>query len=232
MKERPILFSTEMVNAIIAGRKTQTRRIINPQPTDSWMNNAKSICPSLNMYRSNGEQMFWISDGNTRETKNRYGQPGDLLWVRETYCRMFTVDANDNEEFLYKAIVGHEEILKTMGWKWKPSIFMLKAAARIWLQIKEIHVKRLQDISEEDSIAEGVVEYEDGTFKNYFKVKGLRAEDGVECLLAKGSYQSLWHNINGKNSWDSNPWVWVITFKVISTTGRPEEVKEMEVANG
>ncbi len=87
-------------------------------------------------------------------------------------------------------------------------------------------------LNEEDAIAEGVLEFEDGTFKNYFTQKGLREIDGVECLLAKGSFQSLWCSINGLDSWKQNPWVWVIKFKVLSTTGKPENIKQLEVANG
>jgi len=98
---------------------------------------------------------------------------------------------------------------------------MPKAAARIWLQVEEIRVERLQDITEESAIAEGIIDYEDGTYKNYFTQKGLREQDGVDCILAKGSFQSLWCSINGLESWDANPWVWVVKFKVLSTTGKP-----------
>src|SRR5690606_3728284 len=84
-------------------------------------------------------------------------------------------------------------------------------------------VERLQDISEEDAVAEGVIEFEDGYYKNYFTKKGLRESDGVECLTAIASFQTLICQINGLNTWDSNPWVWVVKFRVLSTTGRPTD---------
>jgi hypothetical protein len=84
MKTYPIIFSTQMVEAILKGQKTMTRRVIYPQPSDSWMENIKSICPSMNMFSSNGEQNYWLSNPNGGEIKEPYGKPGDLMWVRES----------------------------------------------------------------------------------------------------------------------------------------------------
>jgi len=215
-KEIPILFSTPMVQAIIDGRKTETRRVMKPQPlllvykntlcVDSWNNYASDIEDDYKTY------------------KCPYGKPGDVLWVRESFNRDYPT-----KQIYFKASWETlpewlKEVANEHGFgalEWKPSIHMPKAAARIWLQVEEIRVERLQDITEESAIAEGIIDYEDGTYKNYFTQKGLREQDGVDCILAKGSFQSLWCSINGLESWDANPWVWVVKFKVLSTTGKP-----------
>jgi hypothetical protein len=177
MKEYPILFSTPMVQAILEGRKTQTRRVIQPQPKVinkhdfKW----KNLCYS---------GMTEIHGGTFR-LQNPYGWPGDLLWVRETFQ---IIPPNS---IFYKA--DKENKVKK---GWKPSIHMPKEAARIWLQIKDVRVERLQQISYADAKAEGV-EY-------------------------PHNFYDLWLKINGPLSWDANPWVWVVEFEVVSTTGKPE----------
>ncbi|MOA26207.1 hypothetical protein D3C78_1469830 [compost metagenome] len=145
--------------------------------------------------------------------------------MRETWCEWY----NKSGHF-YKADelypdykggkVGRPTDYDQRGEKWRPSIHMPKKASRVWLQITNIRVERLQDVSEYDANAEGVLAYGDGYYKNYFTQKGLREVDGVQCLLARGSFQSLWASINGMDSWETNPWVWVIEFKVLSTTGK------------
>jgi len=214
-KEIPILFSTPMVQAILDGRKTETRRVMKPQPfvykntlcVDSWNNYASDIEDDYKTY------------------KCPYGKPGDVLYVREQFN--YLKDAKEPEQIttIYKADAHkaiHPDDIQLL--KWKPSIHMPKAAARIWLQVEEIKVERLQDITEKGAKAEGIIDYEDGTYKNYFTQKGLREQDGVDCILAKGSFQSLWCSINGLESWDANPWVWVVKFKVLSTTGKPNNL--------
>ncbi len=205
-----------MVQAIIQDRKTQTRRVIKPQPSDNWMQNVFSLCPTGNMYRRNGEQMFWLSDGKEGEIKCPYGKVGDLLWVRETFidaedypCHPFhDEESGVLSQYDYKADCPVDEIKNII---WKPSIFMPKAAARIWLEITNIKVERLQDISEEDAKAEGISRIYNTTslvYKNY-----LHSDDA--CNAYK-SFQTLWQSINGSESWDANPWVWVIEFKRIN----------------
>jgi hypothetical protein len=195
MKFHPILFSTEMVKAILEGTKTQTRRIVKakgckpfPMPTH-WDEEALKT---------------WTKDYHP------YGNVGDVLWVRESF-------AYAGMKIRYKSDGDwrKDEIEDGEKSPWKPSIHMPKTACRLFLKIKSIRVERLQDINESEAVAEGVLEFEDGTYKNYFTQKGLRAEDGVECLLGKGSFQSLWCSINGIDSWKNNPWVWVIEFKRI-----------------
>ena len=197
MKTHPILFSTEMVQAILAGRKTQTRRVSKHQ---CW-SHSELIDVNIN-------GIFQKVD---RNVSCPYGKPGDLLWVRESFVKFETF----NETlFSYKASPK-----TNLDVNWKPSIHMPKDAARIWLRITNIRVERLKNITHEDALAEGILDFGDGTYKNYFKNKGLRTQDGVECILPIASFQSLWCSINGNESWEANPWVWVIEYEVLSTTG-------------
>lgn len=217
MKERPILFSTSMVQSILAGRKTQTRRIVKPQPVPATAQDGFKFLtiPGL------GALDEYIVK------KCPYGQAGDLLWVRETFhevpadagCEM---EGDDNYTgWRYKAT-----------WKksnyngWKPSIHMPKAAARIWLQVKEVKVERLHDISEDDAIAEGVKKIGSRWF-HYAPSPELldyAAETGgiPICKSPIVSFASLWVSINGKENFDSNPWLWVIKYEVLSTNGRAD----------
>ena len=212
VKERPILFSTPMVRAILEGRKTVTRRalrdklIINQDPDRYRLHGHKNMEGHAFFEDLRPEITPWISP-----IPCPYGFEGDVLWVRETWA--YVDFAGEDNGYVYRATDPDWETME--GWKWKPSIFMPRAACRLRLEIQSISVERLQDITEEDAIREGIVEYEDGTYHNYFKRKGLRYEDGVECLLAKGSFQSIWISINGAESWNANPWIWKIEFKKI-----------------
>ncbi len=201
MKERPIIFSTPMVKAILEGRKTQTRRIIKPQPPEG----CKYTGVQFDITKK--QIGFYWTDGTTGDNhgywpglyKNLispYGMPGDLLWVRET----FSIYLN---AYLFKST---NTIFK--GVKWKPSIHMPKAVAQVWLKITHVKVERLQDISEEDARDEGV----DGNEWVYINRKETSYKNG---------FFSLWVDIYGSNSFNKNPWVWAIEFEVISTTGKP-----------
>lgn len=182
---KPILFSAPTIRAILRGQKTQTRRIIKPQPP------------------SDAEGGFY--PGNL---KCAYGTVGDRLWVRETWREAIS---DTHKCFAYRADNTYKCGKKPPdGYvpKWKPSIFMPKEACRIFLQIEQIKIERLQDISEEDAIAEGI--------ENTHIYKGYRYYRDYECgggdLKPLESFRSLWESINGKGSWDVNPWVWVIKF--------------------
>lgn len=232
-KERPILFSTEMVKAILEGRKTQTRRVMKPQP--------------VNIYDAKGEypgKPILVYDPNNSPVKgwthvapmNPYGLIGDILWVRETF-------------FLNRYFNGLHECCFTyfktdfegpVSWNWKPSIHMPKAAARIWLEITDIRVERLQDISNEDALTEGIDRRWDGLFheeryKDYLSKPGgawIAFADGRPTWYGEwrepvSSFQSLWTSINGPCSWGDNPWVWVISFKVLSTTFTSRELESL-----
>ena len=204
MNIKPILFSTEMVQAILEGRKTQTRRIIKPQPKEGIITTAfdfkKGFYASKIKIEENPDR-FEI----TKLFKPKY-QTGDILWVRESFAKppiyAFGV------KYIYKA--GFNESI--CGWK--PSIHMPKEAARIFLEVTNVRVERLQDISEDDAIAEGIeiIDYAESilaVFKNY----NLKEKKGT--LYPRLSFRTLWEKINGEDSWNANPWVWVYEFKVV-----------------
>lgn len=190
MKERPILFSTEMVKAILrqGNPKTKTRRVIK----------------KLDIINDNGEDGLSYKNSNYSTNKSGfhtvvekcpYGQVGDILWVRETWCK-------HKGEYLYKA-----DDIDVNEFRWKPSIHMPKEACRLRLKIKSIRVERLLDISERDAIAEGIQK----DLLGY--IDYLSRDDDYWSLDARNSYFSLWDKINGKNSHKENPYVWVIEFE-------------------
>jgi hypothetical protein len=191
MKERPILFSTEMVKAILEGRKTQTRRVINPQPDSRGLRS--SNVP--------------FEDWHGREVKCPYGNVGDVLWVRESWNGVRAFDGSFSH-YRYKA---DGDPLHN-GMRWKPSIHMPKDAARIWLKITDIRVQRLHDITPMDAAEEGIEIYPANSVVQHWK-DYMNIHKGM--TTAVGSFVSLWCSINGTESWDSNPWVWVITFDKI-----------------
>lgn len=204
MKQRPILFSTEMVRAILAGRKTQTRRVVQPQPDEDGL--ARHLV-----------NRAW-EDTSGNQYKCPYGKPGDVLWVRETCLWVMLDDAHDllegsrdRNQWVYKTDVGEDWIeyaKEKYGYKWKPSIRMPKDAARIWLRITNVRVERLQDITEQDAIAEGI-QRTDAVNEWYFKA-GVYNTDSQ--LIA---FERLWQSINGSGSWNANTWVWVVEFERI-----------------
>lgn len=214
-KERPILFSTDMVKAILNGSKTQTRRKVKMTKTN--LTNAKfgftAFTPeghiSVRAKHENGE--FGESF-----IKSPYGLKGDLLWVRES----FAIWHSPEPTVRFKADVNTDE---QKVYKWKPSIHMPKKDARIWLQITDVRVERLQDVSEEDAKAEGVSLHNRGKFYFNYTPKYEEVTQMVyDCWSAKDSFNTLWKAINGCNNWQENPWVWVVKFSVISKKGMPE----------
>ena len=215
MKERPILFSGAMVRAILDGRKTQTRRVVKPQPPLNFSDvrmaygGVKNIpcCP--------------------------YGHPGDRLWVRETWTEyhdsiMFKADFPmhwDAENTSH----GETVDLIASDYKWRPSIHMPRELSRITLEVTGVRVEEVQGISEADAKAEGVEpnwcgpldkgRNEDGgvgwTGKEWFRYNSN--EQDFPALSAKESFQSLWDSINARRGfgWEANPWVWVLDFKMV-----------------
>ena len=165
--ERPILFSSPMVIALLDGTKTQTRRIIKPQPTkEPWFDKG------IQQWRS-GASNF----------KCPHGKIGDRLWVRES-C------GNTGFAIVYKADYPFPDRMK-----WKPSIHMFRDDSRILLEITDIRIERLQDISDHDVFAEGCPPNVDAEPRDI--------------------YMTLWEKINGSGSWAKNPWVWCISFRRI-----------------
>ncbi len=185
MTDRPILFSGPMVRAILAGQKTQTRRV------------AKGV---VARHTSTGEALANIDSAGPR-VRCPYGQPGDRLWVRETFGHFERNDTLKPGDTIYYRADG--ECLELEPWR--PSIHMPRWASRILLQVTGIRVERLQDITRADALAEGIVETRDGY--------GLPDGSHYHADDPRESYWSLWEAINGPGSVQSNPWVWVVEFK-------------------
>ena len=205
-KERPILFSGEMVRAILSGRKSQTRRVVKPQPINSRV----GMC---NMAYC-GHPNEWCVEGSVSEYtvanprnpnapelppkwKCPYGKVGDRLWVKETFSVL------PSGQLWYRAD-GHS----VNDGYWKPSIFMRREYSRITLEIVSVRVGRLQEISEADARAEGCFQ---GLWKPCGLAGAYKNNDPIATYIA--GYAQLWESINGAGSWSANPWVWVIEFK-------------------
>jgi hypothetical protein len=183
-----------MVQAILAGRKTQTRRVVKPQPLHDISKTEIFVSGSRWGSRSekqpDGSYSIW-------NTKCPYGQPGDVLWVRETWQETTWLHpSNDEYGYIYKASEnGREWAANDESWTWKPSIYMPKDACRIFLRITNVRVERLQDISAADCYKEGACSPTSST--------------------PKLAWQLLWQSINGPESWNTNPFVWVVEFERI-----------------
>jgi hypothetical protein len=224
MKERPIIMGAESVMAILDGRKTQTRRVIKIQPPeedyqlltviDSTRNKDEgcSHWAKLNESKTN----IVIDDG--RMFRCPYGIIGDRLWIRETWKQVFDTP----KVVTYKS----SDPTNINGGKWRSPLFMPRWASRITLEITDIKVERLQDITEEGAIAEGI-EFDSGweeqSGEGYCDGVGyMNYETGdLDCITPKESYRTLWNSLNAKRgySWESNPWVWVISFRVVNNEG-------------
>lgn len=232
MKQIPMLFSTAMVQAIMEGRKTMTRRIVNDQP----------VYDDINQMRCH------------------YGKVGDMIWVREQHYRWghwiekegeFTkrgvqkwkfvaidneVRYEDNKPDVFK--ISRSKVNPYLpAWYKRLGRFMPKSACRIWLQVTDVRVERLKDITESDAVNEGIATYTpipELTFyenysqnkrKDFIKGSDYSFDMGKESQCAAvASFCTLWMEINGRESWISDPWVWVVSFKVLSTTGKPANI--------
>lgn len=210
MKEIPILFSAPMVRAILEGQKTQTRRIMKPQP-DGWIRGSSGtfgVPKKITNKKPTVNGSIWQEEDGTcyDDIFCPYGQPGDLLWVRETWAKQL------DGKFIYRSdFEAWEKADYTATGNWKPSIFMPRAASRILLKVQELRVERLQDINEWDAIDEGIEMVDGPDGLRYYANYG---DDNVDtCLPPIESYRTLWEYINGTESWDENPYVWVLKFK-------------------
>jgi hypothetical protein len=232
MTDRPILFSAEMVRAILDGRKTQTRRIIKPQPPAE----AESVCRQLYSQEApefDGAWTWWAGKPQKPITKPLfcpYGKPGDLLWVRETWAR----HASGVDYAADFAAISRPE-----AGPWRPSIHMPRWASRITLRITDIRVERLQDISEDDALAEGCEArpfpgpwwqgYRDLGDGQLFHQQAI-GETAPDWMIgpkqmpptpwldqsARDGFRSIWMGLHGPGAWDDNPWVWVISFQRVT----------------
>ena len=216
MKERPILFSGAMVRALLAGTKTQTRRVCKPAATLSAVVEIPDPLERGQVY--NGSH-FGDEDGNI-QFASPYGGIGDRLWVRESFSKIIGQSGGWIETD-YRATYTHGDRLgDTLGIKkrWTPSIHMPRDASRITLEVTGVRVERLKDISEADARAEGCKPIENGIWwKNYTYPAGIDGKPTkvVGYRNATQSYRSLWELINGPDSWQANPWVFVVEFKRI-----------------
>lgn len=215
MKERPILFSAPMVRAILEGRKTQTRRVVKPQPVSHDAAESGDVVfygGVLNrVSESRGRNKAAMGLLNAKTLYCPYGVPGDRLWVRETWS-----PGPRGIGFVYFADCPEGQHPPA----WKPSIHMPRAACRITLEVVGVRTERLQEISEADAIAEGVQSVRDHYGDPSIPLMhcgtvAWQRYDGAACAApsAQLSYQSLWESINGAASWKANPYVWVVEFK-------------------
>lgn len=224
--DRPILFSTPMVRAILDGRKTQTRRIVKPQPV--------SFVKQFTSGMWGRHLPNFDRDGSTyfEGFKCPYGEPGDRLWVRETWC--WGTNTEFQCKFPHKVFPDNQSSIAlyradaaTLDWinesdahhnskrKWKPSIHMPRWASRLTLEITEVRVQRLQDISTWDAESEGV------GWELQQRYGDCRKEGETQN---QAIFRELWESINGKGSWGANPWVWVITFRTPPATESTEKL--------
>lgn len=195
---KPILFNTEMVQAILGDRKTVTRRVIKPQPIAGIR---KSVfVPS------------GIEDGHGREIKLLY-KVGDILYVRETWQLLPSGFDEIPPEYWY--IYKATDELSDECTRWRPSIHMPKKAARIFLKVTDVRVERLQDITDEDCIAEGIKPVRVPGSTNYREEREFQIACGIATIE---KYEELWDSTIKKQDlykygWEGNPWVWVIEFE-------------------
>lgn len=194
MKERPILFNGDMVRAILEGRKTQTRRVVKPQPVVSEAE-AKVLSEA------------W--DSGFINIACPYGHPGDRLWVRETFAIVprTAYACSDGVQQVLRPDDNHDAAVFRAGWersapsRWRPSIHMPRWASRITLEIVSVRVERLNEISEQDAGDEGF---------DYLRGDG---NSDISGDVQRRWFRQLWESINGAGSWEANPWVWVVEFK-------------------
>ncbi|MGP2870096.1 hypothetical protein ACTVMR_24025 [Serratia nevei] len=205
MKERPVIFNSEMVRAIIDGRKTQTRRVMAVQPESNQFGLLR-ITDSTK--RSDIGKYHW-AESNATGTHQRsalfscpFGQVGDRMWVRETW----TPESIDAEDGSYSPDYRATANGQPLDGRWTPAIHMPRKACRILLEITAVRVERLNDISDGDAISEGC------------STADMKSGDCVADVFAR-----LWSSIYGVDSWNANPWVWVIEFRRVGDSAREVE---------
>ncbi len=234
MTERGMIFNGEMVRAILDGRKTQTRREVKLNLDISCLATTYDWATSLaaNHYQGLTEEQIQqkaeslrgvihpviLDNGQMVSIICPHGKPRDRIWVRETFCPVDDTQYGGEKWVDYRATPKFEAS-HPAGWdsapndaealKWRPSIHMPRWASRILLEITDVRVERLNAINEHDAQAESVAKLRGGFWKHY--QPGWTQHQ----LSARGSFVTLWKSIYGDESWNSNPWVWVISFERI-----------------
>lgn len=221
-RERPILFSGAMVLAILAGKKTQTRRIISHDARGAdqvlWTDKAR-LWPG----REDEPYVGWVAqvhklNGLYLPLTCPYGQPGDRLWVRETWYPAFRRDGKKTgvgAGVVYRADDGTHRL--SLGWTpngkgggWKPSIHMPRWASRLTLEVVSVRAERLNAISEDDCRAEGCGGWE---------VQAPYDGGVIDWQTAREDFAETWNRINGEGAWLRNPWVWAVEFNPLPARG-------------
>ncbi|KZK99175.1 hypothetical protein [Pseudovibrio sp. Ad26] len=219
MTDRPILFSSPMIQALLEGRKTHTRRILKPQPTACGGKFPGAIYESDYSWPTGKHGCFTVSckphpPESYLKAYPLKPAPGDLLWVRETWARIEEVECGCSEicgcpqvgEVRYRATVGDDER------RWKPSIFMPRKYSRITLEVTNVRVELLQKISAKDAVSEGV------QLKHWITGNYPEHDIGVEREgeVLRNKFRNLWNTLNESRGfgWNANPWVTVTEFKV------------------
>lgn len=206
MKERPILMNAPMVRATLARTKTQTRRLMKPQPTPDpvmgghhWPSNVVQSMVHVESQLMAGDPSW----SGLAASVSPFGTRGDALWVRESWRPVGNgplSECTGPDDVRFAASAGEAELVTN---RWRPSIHMPRWASRINLLVESVRVERLQDISEDDARAEGC----DGTGPVGY----------IPTMIRMGAcrydFANLWMAINGAESWGANPWVWVVSFK-------------------
>lgn len=216
MKERPILFSGAMVRAILDGRKTQTRRVVKPQPLIADPDSYGGARLELGADGYGGIVQENVNGTYTCPVRCPYGVPGDRLWVREAWSMM-------NADRTTVVLRGHHRTREEAGELdvvyaatephdhrgWRPSIHMPRWASRLTLEVTGVRVERLHDITGEDARAEGI-EVPRCACEVCARTSAICTADASEYVQG---FASLWREINGAESWAANPWVWVVEFR-------------------
>ncbi len=219
MTDRPIIFSASMVQALLAGRKSQTRRLLNPQPdlndAGLWRYPPDSVCngvdPKLWVKRfggfcqtdAEGLASFLLHPSNGRRLLPY--APGDRLYVREAFSYE-TLDV-DRNGFMPPWYWADGNPASGDFSRPKPSIHMPRWASRLTLTVTEVRVQRLQEISEADCFAEGVEQFGGGA-------AFVKLADAQTYSTPRGCYHALWNSLHGPDAWATNPWVVAVSFTV------------------
>ena len=249
-KDRPILFSAPMVRALLASTKTQTRRIVKPQPPADKQRSAWYEPGIMGWAQEEVPAQHW------HRVRSPYGQPGDRLWVREAWGYFDPDCSGENQDDdegpgmhdspdlmeegnplrnFWRRRVAYRATWEEPKYgigpdkpaRWRPSIHMPRWASRITLEVTDVRVERLQDISEADAQAEGIERLPAPVIGgwsglNRFTLKGMGAGACAGLVswnapTATELYQRLWTEINGPESWDANPWVWAVSFRRVES---------------